>query len=300
MSRVTTTSADRLRLTVLGCSTAAPHADWPAAGFLVDHGDTTLMLDAGQGSVRRLQRFMDPTALDALVIGHMHADHYLDVVGLRYLFPWGQTAERRLPVYVPPGGASRIESLATAISERPGFFDASFAIEAFDPDRPLVIGPLTIRFVRGRHYVPAWGVVIDAPDGSRLAYTGDTGPSDAVVEAVRDADLLLVEAALRSSRDDDEERGHLTPEEAIELATRSGARSALLVHYAPSRRGELEAMCAAAGPWIKPAVAGLTVTIRRPTADDRAVEGAQRADATDGADGHGSARSPSAAAARER
>ena len=62
MSRVTTTSADRLRLTVLGCSTAAPHADWPAAGFLVDHGDTTLMLDAGQGSVRRLQRFMDPTA----------------------------------------------------------------------------------------------------------------------------------------------------------------------------------------------------------------------------------------------
>ncbi len=81
--------------------------------------------------------------------------------------------------------------------------------------------------------MPAWGVVIDAPDGSRLAYTGDTGPSDAVVEAVRGADLLLVEAALRSSRDDDEERGHLTPEEAIELATRSGARSALLVHYAP-------------------------------------------------------------------
>ncbi len=59
-------------------------------------------------------------------------------------------------------------------------------------------------------------------------------------------------------------------------------------------------MCAAAGPWIKPAVAGLTVTIRRPTADDRAVDGARRADATDGADGHGSARSPSAAAARER
>ncbi len=234
---MTTTSADRLRLTVLGCSTAAPHADWPAAGFLVDHGDTTLMLDAGQGSVRRLQRFMDPTALDALVIGHMHADHYLDVVGLRYLFPWGQTADRRLPVYVPPGGESRIEALATAISERPGFFDASFAIEAFDPDRPLVVGPLTIRFIRGRHYVPAWGVVIEAPDGSRLAYTGDTGPSDAVVEAVRGADLLLVEAALRSSRDDDEERGHLTPEEAIDLATRSGARSALLVHYAPVAPG---------------------------------------------------------------
>lgn len=283
---MTTTPADRLRLTVLGCSSAAPHADWPAAGFLVDHGETTLMLDAGQGSIRRLQRFMDPTALDALVIGHMHADHYLDVVGLRYLFPWGEEAPRRLPVAVPPGGRARIDALATAISERSGFFDASFAIEEFDPERPMQLGALTIRFVRGRHYVPAWGVVIEAPDGSRLAYTGDTGPSDAVIDAVRGADVLLVEAALRSPGDDDEERGHLTPEEAIDLATRSEARSALLVHYAPSRRAELEAMCAAAGPWIKPAVAGLTVTIRRPTADDRAA--------------YPSGASPSAAAARDR
>lgn len=263
------TPADRLRLTVLGCSSAPPHADWPAAGFLVDHGETTLMLDAGQGTVRRLQRFMDPTALDALVIGHLHADHYLDIVGLRYLFPWGAAADRPLPVHIPPDGRSRLDALATAISERSGFFDGAFAISEFDPDVPLVVGPLTIRFVRGRHYVPAWGVIVEAPDGSRLAYTGDTGPSETVVDAVRDADLLLVEAALRDARDDDEERGHLTPEEAIELAVRSGARSAMLVHYPPARRPELESLCAAAGPWIKPAVAGTTVTIRHPTAADR-------------------------------
>jgi len=291
---MTTPAVDRLRLTVLGCSSAPPHPDWPAAGFLVDHGDTTLMLDAGQGTVRRLQRFMDPTSLDALVIGHLHADHYLDVVGLRYLFPWAGPQPRQLPVHIPPGGRARFDALATAVSERAGFFDASFAIEEFDPEVPLTIGALRIRFLRARHYVPAWGVVVEAPDGSRLAYTGDTGPSDAVIEAVRDADLLLVEAALRSPRDDDEERGHLTPEEAIDLATRSGARSALLVHYSPSRRAELEAMCAAAGPWIKPAVAGLTVTVRRPTADDRPD------DAVSGPAAYLSAASPSAASARER
>ena len=49
--------------------------------------------------------------------------------------------------------------------------------------RTLQVGDLRVRFVRGRHYVPAWGVVVEAPDGTRLAYTGDTGPSDAVAEA---------------------------------------------------------------------------------------------------------------------
>ena len=122
-----------------------------------------------------------------------------------------------------------------------------------------------MRFVRGRHYVPAWGVIVEAPDGARLAYTGDTGPSDTVVDAVRGADLLLVEAALRKPSDDDPDRGHLTPEEAIAMATRAEVGSALLVHYAPSRRAELEAECAVAGPWINGrAVAGMAVTVAPP------------------------------------
>jgi ribonuclease BN (tRNA processing enzyme) len=267
---MTPTSSRRLRLTVLGCSSAAPHADWPAAGFLVDWGETTLMLDAGQGTVRRLQAIMDPTRLDALVVGHMHADHYLDLVGLRYLFPWAGPTPRRLPVHLPPGARQRLDALATAISERNGFFESAFDAVEYDPGSPLAIGPLTVRFIRGRHYVPAWGVVIEAPDGSRLAYTGDTGPSDAVVAAVRGADVLLIEAALRLPTDDDQERGHLTAEEAIDMARQADARSALIVHYPPSRRDEIETKCRAAGPWIKPAVAGLTVTIARPTAEDRA------------------------------
>ncbi len=264
MRDVTPTTTGRLRLTVLGCSTAAPHVDWPAAGFLVDWAGTTIMFDAGLGTIRRLQRLMDPTHLDALVVGHMHADHYLDIVGLRYLFPWGEAAPRPLPVHLPPGGRGRLDALATAVSERPAFFDAAFDAVEYDPDRPLTVGPLTIHFVRGRHYVPAWGVVIEAPDGSRLAYTGDTGPSDSVVDAVRGADLLLIEAALRLPTHDDPERGHLTAEEAIDMAGRSGARSTLLVHYAPDRRAELEALCVASGLPIRVAVGGLTVTVAPP------------------------------------
>ena len=254
------------RLTVLGCSSAPPHEAWPAAGYLIEWDTTTVLLDVGQGVIRRLQRLMDPTHLSAVVIGHMHADHYLDVVGLRYLFPWGEAAPDPLPVHLPPGARDRLDALATAVSERPGFFDAGFDAREYDPEVPLRIGPFTIRFVRGRHYVPAWGVIVEAPDGSRLGYTGDTGPSESVVAAMRGVDLLLIEAGLRLPSHDDPERGHLTAEEAIDMAVRSEARSALLVHYAPGRRAELQALCDAVGPHAPPRG-------RRPDDHDRPVAG---------------------------
>jgi ribonuclease BN (tRNA processing enzyme) len=260
MSRMTD-HRGRLRLTVLGNSTAVPHPESAAAGYLVEWDDTAILLDAGQGVIRSLQDRLDPHKLAAVVIGHMHADHSLDLVGLRYLFPWGEKAPDPLPVHLPPGGRERLDALARGISERVGFFDDAYAIDEYDPDVPLVIGPLTIRFNRGRHYVPAWGLTVEAPDGARLAYTGDTGPSDSVVDFSTKADLLLIEAALRLPAHDDLERGHLTAEEAIDMATRTGARSALLVHYSPTRRIELEALCEAAGAWIRPAVPGLNIVV---------------------------------------
>jgi ribonuclease BN (tRNA processing enzyme) len=250
-----------LRLTVLGCSTAAPHLATPTAGYLVQWADTNLLLDAGQGVIRHLQRVLDPRELTAVVVGHMHADHYLDLVGLRYLFPWAGPAARPLPVHLPPGGRARLDALATAVSERLGFFDASFQVVEYDPMAELTVGDLRVRFFEGRHYVPAWGVVVEAPDGARLAYTGDTGPSPSVEDAVRGADLLLVESSIASVRHDDADRGHLTAHEAIALAAAAEARSALLVHYGPDRRLELERLTAAAGSWVRPAIDGLTVTI---------------------------------------
>ena len=200
----------RLRLTVLGCSNALPHPDAPSAGFLVEWDETAILLDAGHGVAERLGRVADPRRLGGVVIGHMHADHFLGLAGVRYLFPWAGGSSSRLPVHLPPGGRSRLDDLASAISERRGFFDAAYAIDEYDPGAVLNVGPLTVRFARGRHYVPAWAVSVEAPDGARLVYTGDTGPSDAMTEFARGADLLLVEATLRDVADDDTERGHLT------------------------------------------------------------------------------------------
>lgn len=94
--------------------------------------------------------------LAAVIVGHMHPDHYLDLAGLRYLYPWGEAAKNPLPVHLPPGGWVRLDALATAISERVGFFDNAYAIHEYDPTEPLQVGPLTITFTPGRHAGRSW------------------------------------------------------------------------------------------------------------------------------------------------
>ncbi len=250
-----------MRLTILGSGTAQPQPDGPASGMLLRTATTSILLDCGSGVVTRLENVFDPRELDAVIIGHLHGDHFLDLVPLRYLFPWAGGVARPLAVHVPPGGRPRIDALATAISERPGFFDDAFDVREYVPEDPLRIGDVDVRFRRARHYVPAWSVSLTGPAGERLVYVGDTGPSDALVEFGRDADLIVLEATLRSGADDDEERGHLAPGEAIDMATRAGAARALLVHYPTSRRAEIAARCAELGGLAAPALPGMTVEI---------------------------------------
>jgi ribonuclease BN (tRNA processing enzyme) len=230
------------RVTVIGAGTSAPQPETPASGILIETASTGVLVDCGQGVIRGLMPLRDPRELDAIIVGHLHADHYIDLVSLRYLMPWAGFSGRRVPVLLPPGGRQKLDELASAISERQGFFDHTFEVAEYDPERRVEIGDLTIDFLPGRHYVPAWGCAIRDRAGSFIVVSGDTGPSDALVEASRGADLFIVEATLLTAAEDDPTRGHLTFDEAIDMGARAGAGQTVLVHHRPQNR---DAMLAA-------------------------------------------------------
>lgn len=234
-----------MRLTIVGSGTSQPQPETPASGLLVESETTAVLVDCGQGTVRELMGIRDPRELDAIVIGHMHADHYIDLVSLRYLLPWEGVAGAHVPVLLPPGGKARLDALASAISERPRFFDDAYAVLEYDPAHRLHIGDLTISFIPGRHYVPAWGCILADPTGTRIAITGDTGPNDEFVAAAHGADLVVAEATLKSAEFDDPRRGHLTPEEALDMADRAAARKVVLVHFRAELRDRIDGACAA-------------------------------------------------------
>jgi ribonuclease BN (tRNA processing enzyme) len=230
------------RVTVVGSGTSEPHPATPASGILVETPSTAVLIDCGQGVLRGLMPIRDPRDLDAVVIGHLHADHFIDLVSLRYLVPWSNYSGRRIPILLPPGGRQRMTELAAAISEREGFFDDAFELLEYEATSSVAIGDLTIRFVPGLHYVPAWGCAISDGAGRRVVVSGDTGPNEALVQAARGAELFIVEATLLTADQDDLVRGHLTVDEALDMGQRAGVGQTVLVHYRPE---DLEAIAAA-------------------------------------------------------
>jgi ribonuclease BN (tRNA processing enzyme) len=219
------------RVTIVGSGTSAPQPETPASGILVETESTGILIDCGQGVIRGIMPIRDPRELDAIVVGHLHADHYIDVVSLRYLLPWTGFTGRRLPILLPPGGRQRMAELASAISERVGFFDHTFDVREYDPAGVVSIGDLELSFLAGRHYVPAWGCRLRDPAGRQIVVSGDTGPNPALVDEARGADLFVVEATLLEAGEDDPNRGHLTVDEAVAVGRDAEVRQTVLVHH---------------------------------------------------------------------
>ena len=262
-----------MRLTVLGTGTARPLADTAASGLLVETDRSAVLFDIGSGIASRLEASIGAARLDGLVVGHMHADHWIDIAPLRYRFPWGERAPRPLPVHLPPGGKDKLDHLAAVISERAGFFEVAFDVTEYATGDTIEIGEITVRPHPVGHYVAAWSMDIQGPGGERIFYAGDMGPSDDVVELARGADLLILESTLETSAFDDAKRGHMTAEEAVDHVVRSGVPKGLLVHYPSDRRAAIAAICAPTEGLVIPAVTGMVVEVRRGAVPALAVAG---------------------------
>ncbi len=68
-----------MHITVLGKSPAWQDADGACSGYLVEEDEGCLLLDCGNGVFSKLRRFRDYIDVDAVVISHLHADHFLDL-----------------------------------------------------------------------------------------------------------------------------------------------------------------------------------------------------------------------------
>jgi ribonuclease BN (tRNA processing enzyme) len=224
-----------MRLTVLGGSAAGPNIGQGCAGFLIQGGRTSLVLDLGPGTLLELRRHADFRALDAVVISHLHLDHLLDLFALRFALAYNPIRPRRKTrLVVPPGGLAWLERAAGVFGgDEPGaFFDDVFTIEEFDPGASLTVGSATLRFAPTVHYVPCWAIRLAAEnaDGD-LTYTADTGPTANLDLFAKGSAVVLAEAAAGPAPDEPmATRGHLTPTEAGLLAERAGARLLVLTH----------------------------------------------------------------------
>lgn len=193
-----------------------------------------------------LSRLGDAHPLDAVVISHVHLDHCYDLLpvgksllaaGLSYPAV-GQPPQvdvrlaRRLPLYVPEGAAVLFDQLAALfpISTVPALdraFDLAFDVREYQPGQQFCVGAAEVGLELLAHAAPNCGIRVTAADGT-LAYTGDTGRTDALYRLARNVDLLLAECTL--TEPDSGPHGHLCPEDAAEVARRADVGQLVLTH----------------------------------------------------------------------
>ena len=231
-----------MKLTVIGCSGSFPGPDSPASCYLVEapfEGRTyRLIVDLGSGALGNLQQVCDLRDVDAVALSHLHADHCFDLSGLYVVskyHPDGQLA--RIPVLGPAGTGDFLAS-AYGIHEPVGMTE-QFDFRDWQDGGTVELGPFSLTSVRVDHPVLAFALRI-AADGHSLVYSGDTGPTDQLVDLAAGADLFLCEASFVESVDNPPNL-HLTGAEAGTCAARAGVGRLLVTHIPPwTDRAEVE------------------------------------------------------------
>jgi len=185
-----------VRVTFIGSGNAFADGGRSHACIHVSAPGVSLLLDCGGASLPAIKREIDPEAIDAIAISHLHGDHF---AGIPFLVIEQHYKGRTAPLTI--GGPSRLsERLRTAESAvYPDFFGKTkigFQI------RETVLGPSETEL--GGALVSALPVkhVPEAdPHGLRVrvgdklvAYSGDAAWSDDLVHVAKGADLFICDA----------------------------------------------------------------------------------------------------------
>ena len=245
------------------------------------------LIDCGIGTARRLvEAGIESNQIKTIFFTHLHADHDMglaDVMANDFFTRQSWAAADPINIYGPPQTKQLVDAAFQFIlvGIRP------FAAAGSATDRDRLANPfISHEFARGglvfqddnirvtavenSHYVliprqrrsafKTYSYRIQTPDGV-IVFTGDTGPSGAIAEFAKGADVLIAEASYRDPQELDQSmearaaRSHLRPTaiksfrdhflfehldapEIGQLAANEGVKAVILYHYDPKDKAD--------------------------------------------------------------
>ena len=243
----------RSRLILLGTAGGpTPKRTRSGPSQIIVVGDRGYVVDCGDGLARQMMIAGVFRTLRHVLLTHHHSDHNADYGNL-LLLAWGDRLTSAVDTWGPPPLA-RMTRLFLEMNA------ADLEVRERDEGRPplaplirpheieragLVMEDDRVRVtcaVVDHPLVPlAFAYRFDCPDRS-IVISGDTRPSEALVQLARGADVLVHEtlyaaaapgapgSALRKHVMD----SHTTVEDAGRIATRAGVKTLVLSHFVPA------------------------------------------------------------------
>lgn len=185
-----------------------------------------LLLDLGQGAFANLAAEIEPSTLTAILVSHLHPDHFIDLVPLRHYLKWEFAPSRCVTVLGPADLADRIDALNG---------EAGFAAEALEigglSEGVHHLGPFEVEARRVTHTAESYAMRVSLAGGSGpgLVYSGDCSRVSDLIPLVRQGDTLLSEASFGAGPIAPGAQ-HITSGDAARVAAEGGAARLLLTH----------------------------------------------------------------------
>lgn len=214
------------RVTILGSANAVPKVGQDNTHLLIETAQRTVMVDCGDNPVAKITSAgADITAVTDLVLTHFHADH-VGSLPLLIMDMWLEKREKPLTIHGLEVTLNKAKALLDIFSwgDWKGMFPVNFNII---PDRGKVgfleDDDLKLSALPVLHLIPTIGLRMEFKERI-ITYSCDTEPCDNLSILADRADVLLQEAA-------GESKGHTSPAQAGRVASNTGVKKLVLIHY---------------------------------------------------------------------
>ena len=230
-----------MKVTIVGSGDAFGSGGRFNTCFMIETQGRTVLMDFGASSPVALKaQGHDPDRIDAVILSHLHGDHF---GGLPFLLLDAQFLSRRsrpLTIAGPPGSRDRIKALLEVYFPRSTGTNWRFPWEVVEitpacRDRPA--SGSTIATAEVVHPSGAPSTAVRISDGrATIAYSGDTEWTDALIPIADGADLLIIECYEYARP----VTGHINWAVLKECIPALRARRIMITHMSPSMLARID------------------------------------------------------------
>ena len=209
------------------------YADLEISRFLLDCGASAMV------SIKRWQ--IDPATIDAILISHLHGDHF---AGIPYFILDAQLITKRtspLVIAGPPGLEARVQAAMELLFPGSSQVRQKFSISFVElgENHPTFSEPLTITGYPVVHASGATPYALRVECGGKtVAYSGDTEWTDSLAKAANKADLFICEAYFY----DKKMKNHLDYQTLLSHRSELGCRRLMITHMSVDMLNRLDTL----------------------------------------------------------